>query len=186
MATATTLAQVKNIPEAVERALYAAHASLHGTPTVPHNYKNPAGDIVDAEDVWIIPSFNLGPATGHLFKRPDNFLDFDIFDGCVIEWEMSTPRVPDATPALIAATYSLFASEATRIRLCMDPALLVTINAALDYHHLTRLYPLGENMGFDNSTGEDKATLRWKCMLGIKNDAWPVAGSVYTSPFGLT
>lgn len=169
---ATTLAEIKNIAEAVERALCRVHETVGGAAVVPRS----SGDN---DDVFIVPNFSLGPATGHLYKRPDGKWDHDIFEDCLIEWELHVPRIGSWTHETFTATYTLFAQECTRIRLAMDPARWDALNAELPWHHLTRLVPAGTTQGFDSDRGEDRATVRFRCMVGIRPDAWPVAGAAY-------
>jgi hypothetical protein len=172
---ATKLSEIKNIAEAVERALGATHAALGGKPTLPRSDE-------DNDELWTIANFNLGPAADHRFKRPDGEFDYDMYRDCVIEWELFVPRVGALTRETFAATYTLLAQEVTRIRLAMDPARWGAINAQLAHHHLTKLVPLGTVQGFDSDRGEDRATVRFGCWVGIKPDAWPTDLTAYTNP----
>lgn len=174
---ATKLSEVKNIAEAVERALVAQHQALGGAPSLPHSTD-------DNADLFIVPNFNLGPASGHRYRRPDGEWDYDLYQDCVIEWELSVPRLADARTPIetLAATYSLFAQECTRLRLAMDPAQWAGLNTRLPYHHLTKLIPGATTQGFNADRGEDMATIRWSCWVGILPTAWPTDAAAYTNP----
>lgn len=172
---ATQLSEIKNIDEAIERALCAQHAALGGTPSVPRSDE-------DGDDLFIVPNFTLGAASGHRYKRPDGEYDYDLYQDCVIEWELSVPRLAAFTPATFAATYTLLAQELTRLRLAMDPARWAALNGRLPYHHLTKLVPAGGSKGFNADRGEDMATLRFTCWVGIKPDAWPTDLVAYSDP----
>lgn len=177
MSTATKLSEVKNIAEAVERALVAQHAALGGTASIPRSTE-------DLDEVFIIPNFSLGAASGHRYQRPDGVWDYDLYQDCLIEWELSIPRIRDErTPAeVLAATYTLFAQECTRLRLAMDPAQWPALNARLPYHHLTKLVPGPTTQGFNADRGEDIATIRFACWVGILPTAWPTDLTAYTNP----
>ncbi len=174
---ATKLSEVKNIAEAVERALCAQHAALGGAPAIPRSTE-------DNDEVFIVPNFNLGPASGHIYRRPDGVWDYDMYRDCVIEWELSVPRLNSFSPITLAATYTLFSHECTRLRLAMDPARWAALNARLAYHHLTKLIPGATTQGFSAERGEDVATIRWLCTCSIKPDAWPTDLTAYSDPAG--
>jgi hypothetical protein len=171
---ATKLSEIKNAAKAVEIALARAHASAGGKPVLPRSAE-------DNDDVWILPGFHLGPASGHRHKRPDGQWDFDLFRDCMIEFELSVPRVATTPKATIVATYELFDQEITRIALALDPARWGAINALLPYHALTKLVPAGITQGFDAERGEDRATLRYACWLGVRPEAWPTDLSAYST-----
>ena len=99
---ATQLSEIKNIDEAIERALCAQHAALGGTPSVPRSDE-------DGDDLFIVPNFTLGAASGHRYKRPDGEYDYDLYQDCVIEWELSVPRLAAFTPATFAVTTDMWA-----------------------------------------------------------------------------
>lgn len=172
---ATKLSAVKNISEAIERALCAQHAALGGVAVIPRSNE-------DDDDVFIVPNFQLGPASGHRYKRPDGEWDYDLFQDCIIEWELSVPRLEHFNRATMAATYTLFAQEVTRLRLAMDPSQWDALNARLPYHALSKLVPAGTTQGFDAERGEDRATVRFSCWVGILPTAWPTDPTAYTNP----
>lgn len=175
MPAATRLSEIKSFSDAVDHALTLQHAAVGGAPTLPRSDG-------DNDDLFIIPNFTLAPASSHLFRRPDGHWDHDMFPDCIIEWELSVKRLSSFDHATFAATYTLLSQEVTRILLAMDPMYLGTINANLPYHHLTRLQPRGATQGFNSDRGEDMATVRFSCCLGIKPYAWPPAGEAYTNP----
>lgn len=170
---ASNLVLIKNVADPVERALVAAFVAVGGSTIL-------ARSKADADEVWISPAFTLGPATGHLYKRPDGNWDYDLFSDCQIEWQGECLRHPETPHEVVAGTYSLFTREMARIALAMDPSRWAAINAELPYHKLTKLIPAGESKGFDAERGQDRFTLRYTCHLGVRPDAWPAAGAGYT------
>lgn len=176
MPRATTLPEIKNYAEAAERALFKAHESVGGRPTMPRS-------DLDNDELWIICNFNRGPASDHRYRRPDGNWDRDTFRDCVIEWELSVPRIRESwNRETFVATYSLFAQEATRIELAMDISRWEFLNAQLPFHHFTKLIPMGTVQGFDPSKGQDVATVRFGCWFAVKPDAWPLDPLAYTNP----
>lgn len=174
---AKSLPEIKNMAPAVERALFAAFESVGGKPVIPRSRE-------DNDEVHIIPNFNLGPAQGHVHRRPDGQYDYDLFQDCTIEWEMSVPRMPGMSAETLVATYDLFSQELTRISLSLDPARWEFINGKLPFHKLTRIIPRGFQKGLDAERGEDRATSRWACWLGILPDAWPTDLNAYRDVTG--
>jgi hypothetical protein len=172
---ATKLSEIKNLAEAIERGLSAQHQALGGAPMLPRSDE-------DNDDLFIVPNLTVGPASGHRYKRPDGEWDYDLFQDCVIEWELSVPRLSTFTRETFAATYTLLAQEITRLRLAMDPAQWAALNARLPYHHLTKLVPAGSTQGYNAERGEDMATLRFRCWAGILPTAWPTDLTAYTNP----
>lgn len=168
MPAATHLAEVKNAQKAVEIALARAFAAVGGVPLLPRAEE-------DAEDLWILPTFTLGPASGHRYRRPDGVWDFDLFRDCVIAFELSCPRVSAQPPATVAATYRLFDQEVTRVALALDPCRWAYLDEQLPYHALTALVPAGVVQGFDAERMEDRASVRYRCWLGVRPGAWPGA-----------
>lgn len=171
---ATRLSEIKNLSELVERALAAVHADVGGAAVLPRATE-------DHGDVLVYAIFNLGPATGHRYKRPDGQWDYDAFEQCVIEWHIAAPRlVAQIEGPALAAVYTVLAREVARVHLAMDPARWDALNARLAHHHLTKLVPQGHVLGFDGDRREDTAVVRYGCTAWVKPDAWPVDLTAYT------
>lgn len=171
---ATRLSEIKAFAPAVEAALGHVFELVGGAPVLPRSEE-------DAPELRITPQFTLGPATGHRYRRPDGRFDYDLFADCVIEWELSVPRISGAAPATLAATYTLFDQELARIALAMEPYRWAALNARLPYHAVSKIAPAGITTGFDAARAEDRASARYTCWLGIRPTAWPTSAEAYAT-----
>lgn len=179
---AENISQILNWGGAVDGAVSAQLSEIGGVQNfIPRSRE-------DMPDTYVLPLFVKGAANGHVARLPASIggYEFDLFPGSIVGMEIFCPRISDETTpegaTVIAGVYDRLEELAVRCRYAFRFNAGDQLNARLPYHKLAHLQPLADVIGFDEERKVDRFELRWQCIAGIRDTAWPTSPEAYVLP----